>query len=208
MTLSHVKQWLNKQELYTMNLIPKQRFNKGHIIAIGINDQWHADLAYMGQLTTDNDSVQHLLVIIDVFSRMLYVVPLKNKLGTTIVAAFSSLHVQPLTLRTDGGSEFTNKLFQNDLKAQKIRHYVARNNEKASMAERVIQTLKRKIYHHIVYRNNPEYISTLQQIVDSYNKTRHGSTGYAPADVTKANAHEVSLSQHLRLRNKQEAQGP
>ena len=83
-------------------------------------------------------------------------------------------------MRTDGGSEFTNKLF---LKNNSIRHYIARNDSKAALAERVIQTLKRKIYQQMVYKNTPEYISTLSDIVNSYNKTKHANMGYAPNSV-------------------------
>ena len=42
----------------------------------------------------------------------LQVSPLKNKTGKDVVDAFPKLTTLPKTLRTDGGSEFTNKLFQ------------------------------------------------------------------------------------------------
>ena len=129
--------------------------------------------------------------------------PLKNKTGKDIVDAFSKLITLPKTLRTDGGSEFTNKLFQSFLKKNSIRHYIARNDSKAALAERVIQTLLRKIYYQVVYKNTPEYISTLSDIVQSYNRTIHSNMGYAPNSVTDDNAHEVRLSRSLRtLKNK------
>ena len=108
----------------------------------------------------------------------------------------------PKTLRTDGGSEFTNKLFQSFLKKNSIRHYIARNDSKAALAERVIQTLKRKIYQQMVYKNTPEYRSTLSYIVKSYNKTIHSNMGYATNSVTDDNAHEVRLSRYLRRKKK------
>ena len=43
----------------------------------------------------------------------------------------------------------------------------------------------------MVYKNTPEYISTLSGIVNSYNKTKHANMGYAPNSVTDDNAHEV-----------------
>ena len=42
---------------------------------------------------------------------IIQVSPLKNKTGKDIVDTFSKLTTLPKTLRTDGGSEFTNKLF-------------------------------------------------------------------------------------------------
>ena len=85
------------------------------------------------------------------FSRQLQVSPLKNKTGKDIVDAFSKLITLPKTLRTDGGSEFTNNFFQLFLKKNSIRHSIARNDSKAALAERVIQTLKCKIYQQYIY---------------------------------------------------------
>ena len=156
-------------------------------------------MAYFGQWASDNNDVQYLLIIIYVFSRQLQVSPVKNKTGKD-VDAFSKLTTLPKTLRTVGGSEFTNKLFQSFLKNNSIRHYIARNDSKAALAERVIQTLKRKIYQQMVYKNTPEYISTLSDIVNSYNKTKHANIGYAPNSVTDDYADDVRLSRYLRTK--------
>ena len=72
------------------------------------------------------------------------------------------------------------------------------------MAERVIQALKRKIYQQMVYKNTLEYISTLSDLVKSYNKTSHSNMGYAPNSVTDDNAHEVRLSRNLRTKKKKD----
>ena len=145
-----------------MNRMACHTFDKGTIIANSLNEQWHADLAYFGQWASDNNDVQYLLIIIDVFSRQLQVSPLKNKTGKDVVDAFSKLTTLPKTLRTDRGSEFTNKLFQSFLKNNSIRHYIARNDSKAALAERVIQTPQRKLYQQILYTNIPEYINTFR----------------------------------------------
>ena len=114
-TLADVTKWLNRQDVYTMNRMARHKFDKGTIIANSLNEQWHADLAYFGKWASDNNDVHYLLIIIDVFlffSRQLQVSPLKNKTGKDVVDAFPKLTTLPKTLRTDGGSEFTNKLFQ------------------------------------------------------------------------------------------------
>ena len=54
----------------------------------------------------------------------------------------------------------------------------------------------------MVYKNTPEYISTLSDIVNSYNKTKHANMGYAPDSVTNDNAHKVRLSRYLRTKKK------
>ena len=197
-TLGDVTKWLNRQDVYTINRMARRKFDKGTIIANSLNERWHADLASFGQWASDNNDVQYLLFIIDVFSRQLQISPLKNKTGKDIVAAFLKLTTLPKTLRTDGESEFTNKLFQSFLKNNSICHYIARNDSKAALAERVIQPLKRKIYQQMVYKNTPDYISTLSDIINLYNKTKHANMGYAPNPVTDDNAHEVRLSRDLQ----------
>ena len=121
-TLTDVTKWLNRQDVYTMNRMARHKFDKGTIIANSLNEQWHADLAYFGQWGSDNIDVQYLLIIIEVFFRQLQVSPLKNKTGKDIVDAYlTTLTTLPKTLRTDGGSEFTNKLFQSFFKNNSIR---------------------------------------------------------------------------------------
>ena len=58
----------------------------------------------------------------------------------------------------------------------------------------------------MVYKNTPEYISTLSDIANSYNKTKHANMGYAPNSVADDNAHEVLLSRYLRTKKKRTPQ--
>ena len=70
-TLADVTKWLNRQDVYTINRMARHKFDKGTIIANSLNEQWHA---------SDNNDVEYLLIIIDVFSRQLQISPLKKKL--------------------------------------------------------------------------------------------------------------------------------
>ena len=66
---------------------------------------------------------------------------LKNKMGKTLIKAIQSIvqksKRKPLSLQTDKGTEFKNKLFQQYLKKNKIRFFTTENPEtKASIVER------------------------------------------------------------------------
>ena len=52
---------------------------------------WGADLADMQLLSRYNKGIKFLLCIIDIFSKYPWVVPLKDKKGVSIVAAFQSI---------------------------------------------------------------------------------------------------------------------
>ena len=67
-----------------------------------------------------NTGIRYLLCTIDLFSKYAFVVPLKDKKGTTIVNAFQSIldnsKRKPNKIWVDQGSEFYNKSFKKWLK--------------------------------------------------------------------------------------------
>jgi hypothetical protein len=57
--------------------------------------------------------------------------------------------------------------------------------------ERLIQTIKRKLFRHIVNHNNPRYIDDLQALVTSYNETFHSGIQSEPEKVNKKNQRKL-----------------
>ena len=62
---------------------------------------------------------------------------------------------------------------------------------KASIAERVIRTLKTRLWRWFQYSKTNDWISVLSQFVENYNSTPHESIGMAPNSVNKDNQHQV-----------------
>ena len=52
---------------------------------------WGVDLADMQLISKYNKGIRYLLRAIDLFSKYVFVIPLKDKKGTTIVNAFQSI---------------------------------------------------------------------------------------------------------------------
>ena len=52
---------------------------------------WDVDLADMQLISKYNKGIKYLLCPIDLFSKYVFVVPMKDKNGTTIVNAFQSI---------------------------------------------------------------------------------------------------------------------
>ena len=118
---------------------------------------------------------------------------MKNKTAHSLLEAFDSILSEgrkPEKLRTDKGIEFLNETFQQNLKKKNIHFYTA-NEPKASVVERVNQTLKSKLYRYFTAVNSLHYIDVLQDLVDSYNNTYHRSIGRAPATVSLLNVGTV-----------------
>ena len=55
------------------------------------NNTWGCDLTDMQLIAKHNKTIRYLLCVIDIFSKYVWVVPLKNKKGTTILNAFQSI---------------------------------------------------------------------------------------------------------------------
>ena len=159
-----------------------------------IDNLWEADLAFVQDVAKENDGVNYLLVVIDVFSKYVWVRPMKNKTAHCLLDAFDSILSEgrkPEKLRTDKGTEFLNESFQQYLKKKNIHFYTANNEPKASVVERVNRTLKSKLYRNFTAVNSLRYIDVLQDLVDSYNNTFYRSIGRAPATVSLLNVGTV-----------------
>ena len=74
----------------------------------------------MKSLSKFNKGIKYLLCVIELFSKYAFVVPLKDKRGTSIVNAFQSilneLGRKPNKIWVDQGSEFYNSFFKKWLK--------------------------------------------------------------------------------------------
>ena len=106
---------------------------------------WGVDLADMQSLSKYNKGIKYLLCAIDLFSKYAWVVPLKDKKGTSIVNAFQKIISEgrkPNKIWVDQGSEFYNNLFKRFLKTSNIEMYTTYNEGKSVVAERFIRTLK------------------------------------------------------------------
>ena len=77
------------------------------------------------------------------FSKYAWVVPIKDKKGTSIVNAFKKIISNKIWV--DQGSEFYNNTFKIFLKINKIEMYSTYNEGKSVFAERFMRTLKNKI---------------------------------------------------------------
>lgn len=195
----NVQKWLKKQETHNLFVRPRLKFKRSRVIVAGYQDQWDVDLLDMASYASNNDGTTFLLVTIDIFSRQAHVIPLKNKRGQTVADALQKLFKdeKPNIMRSDGGMEFNCNAVREILAEYKVKGWIAYNDSKANYAERLILTLKRRIYKYMQYKNTFKYLDVLQDIVHSYNNTYHRSLQRTPASVNKGNEDNVRLEQYL-----------
>ena len=164
-----------------------KKFEKRKVHAAFKDNIWGADLADIQLLNRYNKGIRFLLCVIDIFSKYAWVVPLKDKKGASIVAAFQSilkqLNRKPNKIWVDKGSEFYNDSFKKWLQDNDIVMYSTNNEGKSVVAERFIRTLKSKIYKHMTSISKNMYIDKLNDIVDKYNNTYRNTIKMKPIDV-------------------------
>ena len=97
---------------------PKKIYPTNKIIYNHIDENWSIDLADMVDYkTSNNKGFRFIFIILDIYSKYLWAIPLKNKYSQTILNEFSNIlstsKRKPLKIRSDRGSEFYNSIFQN-----------------------------------------------------------------------------------------------
>ncbi|CAG2208281.1 unnamed protein product [Mytilus edulis] len=183
-----IRKWLQRQEPYSLQRPLKRSFKRNRVIVIGIDDQWDIDLMDMSKFSKFNSGFNFILVVIDIFSKYVWLRPLKNKKGESVANALKHVLSEgrsPNRIRTDKGQEFRSRLVESLLKQRTIQHLFAQNTEiKANYVERVIKTIKSKIMRFITSKQSYDYVDNLQNFANSYNKTFHRTIGMAPDKVT------------------------
>ena len=131
-----------------------RKFEKRKVYSSFRDNIWGVDLADMQSLSRYNKGIRYLLCAIDLFSKYAWVIPIKDKKGTSIANAFKKIISEgrkPNKIWVDQGSEFYNKSFTDFLKMNNIEMYSTFNEGKSVVAERFIKTRKNKIYKHDSY---------------------------------------------------------
>ena len=194
-TKKDVKVFLDDQNTYTLHKEKRVSFPRNRIIAHQTDFQWAADLADMSNIARENKGVRYLLTVIDVFSKYLWLRPLKDKRPATVNDALLSILREgrkPERLRTDRGSEFLNKTVKRTLDKNRILHLLTTNKSyKAATVERVQRTLKGRMYRYFTRTGSHKYIDKLDEFTNGYNNSYHRTIKMTPNEAVKANRKTV-----------------
>lgn len=184
--LKTVKSFLASQNAHTKYLNAVKKFPRLKVIAYRINEIWSMDVAYVDKLAKYNKNYKYLLVAVDVLSRYLRVVPLKNKSAEEAARAFKQMIrvKKPEKVWTDKGTEFKGA-FKQLCEKHQIHTYSTQSETKSAFAERNIRSLKTIIYKYLEKNWTWEYIHKLDDFVKTINSRVNRMTGLAPNKVFK-----------------------
>ena len=126
---------------------PKKNYPTNKTMIKSVDDTWSSDLLDMNEYgLKNNKGYRYILVVIDIFSKFGWTIPLKNKFSQTITEAFSEIikssNRKPNLLETDDGMEYVNKIFKEFLNNNKIKRYSRYTDKGAVFAERFNTTIR------------------------------------------------------------------
>ena len=143
---------LQRQEPYSLQRAIKRPVKRNRVVVFVIYDQWDVDLMDMTKFSKYNCGYNFILVAIDIFSKYVWLRPLKTKRCESVMNALNNVF---------GEDRLTE---QESIKAKNLDH---------DYVERVIKTIKSKMYRYFTHAQSYNYIEELQKFADNYNKAFH-----------------------------------
>ena len=189
---------------------PKKNYPTNKVIYNHVDEIWSIDLADMiDYKISNNKGYRYIFIVIDNFSKYLWVIPLKNKYAETITKEFSNILTtskrKPLKLESDRGTEFYNSIFQNFLKSKSIQHYSRYTDKGPSIAERVIRTVRNLLKKPVFEKGKADWLSELPSVIKKYNNSIHSSTKMTPIQASKKSNEKLVYN---NLKDDREIQKP
>ncbi|PFX14258.1 putative uncharacterized transposon-derived protein F54H12.3 [Stylophora pistillata] len=166
----------------------RRNFRKRRVVVNRIDEIWSSDLVEMQKFAKWNKGYRYLLMVLDVFSKYGWIVPLKNKKGESVAESFEKIFTEgrvPKRLWVDKGSEYYNSHVKDLMKSEGVEMYSTENEEKSSVCERWNRTIKTEMWKQFTIQNNTQYLDILPKIVKKYNNRKHRSIGMTPVEASK-----------------------
>lgn len=159
----------------------RTHFQRRKYTMYGIAESLQADLIEMQPYKRQNSGYRYILLVIDNFSKYAFAEPVKKKDAIQVCNAMERIikkvkqqypHHNIRNLQTDDGKEFFNSLMKRLLEKFNINHYSTFSSMKAAIVERLIRTIKHRLYVQFSMQGNYKWHRNLQEIISSYNNTR------------------------------------
>ena len=177
-TVNDIKQFLKTQDSYTLHKLSPKKFKFYRKVLAPMPKYFLSlDLIDMQKYSQYNDGVKYLIFLIDIYSRKIWVYPVKSKTKFDILKSlehFFNLKTNQTYIRiySDLEGGLYSNLVLNFLKKKKIILYSNSTKEvKNSIAESNLKYLKIKIYKFLTHNNINRYLDFLPQIISGINST-------------------------------------
>lgn len=153
-------------------------------------------MADFQKLSRYNKGYRYLLVAVECLSRRAFAAPVKNKKAPAVQEAFEKIFAEmpvlPWKLFTDRGTEFDSRIMRTYYESKDIIKRSAENPDtKAAMAERMIKTVKHRLYRYFTENQTLVWVNAVPLIVRAINNSVNRITGLRPVDFTFKNSRRI-----------------
>ena len=141
------------------------------------------------RLVEANNGFAYLLCIIDVFSKMAWVYPMKNVNCKATVSCLKDVFRKcgkiPEKIQTDKGSEFKCTEFKKLMSDNHINHFFSTSDRKCAVVERFNLTIQQLLYELMANYNSYAWTNLLPQAMQIYLNRKHRTIQMSPHDAEK-----------------------
>ena len=176
----------------------------------GIDEIWAADLVDVQSLSKFSNGIKYVLTVIDIFSKHGWMIPLKQKTGSAVVAAFEAIFNDfrtPKKIWVDKGKEFYNKDVKSLLASKSCSLYSTENEEKSSVVERWNKTMKENTFKYFSANSTRKYMDVLDEMANKYNSTWHSSIKMTPIEAS-LKKNEITVWRNLYPHHQRQVDKP
>ena len=196
--LDDVKNWFNK------NVEQKTKHSgQNSFVAKKPFEEFQVDLFFINDL--ENQKYKVGLLMIDIFTKYLTVIPLNSKdiadVTAGLLEGFVKMGGSPDMIYADNEGSMGSPAMEQFFADKNIKHIATRGS--APVAERTIRTFKDMLYKRIGNDKDKQWTEFIYPITLAYNnKNIHSSTGFTPSDAKKAGNHmEVKANMELKAKH-------
>ena len=186
-TLKVLRDWLASQHTYTSHRKVVKKFKRPRVIVSHKHEIYGTDTAHLNSYKKSNDGYGYFVVMIDLLSRYAMTHPLKSLTGVEMVSAMKVMFKKSKceTIWSDHGTEYYCKPVQTYLKAQNIHHYTTGHETKCAVAERVLKSIKNRLFRYMTKNQTHSWVNVLESITDAYNHAYNRSIKLSPSEALK-----------------------
>ena len=177
MSQRNIKRFIN--EIYSKP--PKKQYATNKTDVYYIDYIWSLVILDLKDYGPENNrGYKYVLVIIDIFSKFGWTVPLKDKIAHTIKHSFENIIItskrKPGLFESDRGKEFYNNIFQDFLIKNNIKLFSRNSSYGAVFAEKFNDTVRILLKKIVFEQSDANWIDILPTIAKQYNNRIHSST--------------------------------
>ncbi len=186
-----LQRWLQESEVYSTH-VKKNRAK--HFYGVTVPEPGYMYDSDVGYMNVDNGKIKNFIVLIDLFSRKASAKILRDVKASSVKDALLDM-IQELgpvkKLRSDRGKEYISKLTSSALKQKGIQQVFAFPPFKANYGERLIRSLKSRLFKVMQYHGDNQWWKYLPDVIKAYNEGYHSSLGMSPNQVTEENVPQL-----------------